>query len=484
MKVLDSLRTPTPDHRWAASHEIPERYRVDPAPPGLRGEFDDLIDARYPTLSTANVGEAFPGTLTPMSLIVGRGALRVSGAIQVEMLGMRDEAVVAAQRTLAIASVGQRLYTNVSVVHAMARAMPGTSPREVDEHILGIRNAVGDEVEEHHASILESVLATLAVPAAVVRMAGAGRRVAELRQRIQSLTHSPQELRALTDDALLTIVDALHETTVDAWAYSTTTNLAASAAQTLVRKLAPALDTSSMRGGTSGLASATLLGGVTRLADLARSHPSVAAVIDSEPPAELVDRLTAVDAEFAQQFWALIDESGHRGPGETELANLMYADNPAALLDAVRSALHAPSRPTSSPADLSALPRHAVGLLSAAVRRRERCKDVAVRSTHSLRSTLREIGRRQVDAGVFGEVGDIFYLTPDEVVAPGSACRSHRRPQGRARSPLGVGAAAALHAAMGSVDPRQRSRFHDAEWSWCLARGGPRSGPDPAGSRR
>ena len=410
-----SLSTPTPDRRWATSHTTPEPHRIDPAPAGLRGEFDDYLDTRYPTLSTANVGEAFPGTLTPMSLIVGRGALRVSGAIQVEMLGMRDEAAVAAQRTLAIASVAHRLYTNVSVVHAMARAMPGTSPREVDEHILGIRHDPADDAHDDPVPVLESVRSALTVPAAVVRMAGTGRRVNALGQRIRTLSHSPEELRMLDDHALLALVEELHGTTLDAWAYSTTTNLVASAAQTLVRKVAPELDAAAMRGGTGELASAALLTGVARLADIARARPALAAVLDAEPSTELVDRLMTLDSAFAQEFWAVIGESGHRGPGETELANLMYADNPAALLDAIRTTLHVPSRPVSSPVGISALPRRAITLLNAAVRRRERCKDVVVRSTHALRTALREIGRRQVEAGVFAQAGDIFYLTPVEL---------------------------------------------------------------------
>ena len=54
-------RTPAPDHRLARDHLPPKEHRVDPAPTGMRGEFDDYIDDRYPTLTTANVGEAFGG---------------------------------------------------------------------------------------------------------------------------------------------------------------------------------------------------------------------------------------------------------------------------------------------------------------------------------------------------------------------------------------------------------------------------------------
>lgn len=415
-KVPTPWRTPTPDHRWANDYPPPEDHRVDPAPAGMRGEFDDYVDDRYPTLTTANVGEAFGGTLTPMSLSVGRDALRLAGAIQVEVLGMRDPDVIAAQRTLSIASVGHRLYTNLSVVHAMARAMPGTSPREVDEHVLGILHVDGGGAA--HLALAESIRSALGMPAAVLRMAGVGRRVTQVEERIAELTPTSAELRDLDANAILTLVDSMRELTIDAWAYSTTTNLVASAAQALVRKVAPDLDLTAMRGGTAGLASASLLSGVHRLVELSRAQPDVERALRTETADDVVKRLDDIDPVFATTFRKVIADAGHRGPGETELANSMYGDKPAQLIGVVRMALDVEPRPVPNPVELSGVARRAVSALNAAVRRRERSKDVAMRATHALRSALREIGRRQVDARVFDEVGDVFYLTPEEIAVP------------------------------------------------------------------
>lgn len=414
-RVPTPWRTPAPDHRWARSHLPRKEYRIDPAPDGMRGEFDDYLDARYPTLTTANVGEAFGGALTPMSLLVGRDALRLAGAIQVEVLGMRDEEVVRAQRTLSIASVGHQLYTNLSVVHAMARAMPGTNAREVDEHVLGIPHVPDGTGGQE--SVLDWIRSALGMPAAALRMAGTGRRVDEISGRISLLPSSLTARRELDDNALVALVDSARELTIDAWAYSTTTNLVASAAQTLVRKVAPDLDLSAMRGGTAGLASASLLGGVRRLVELSRAQPRMEGALRSEAAEDLIERLDGVDPTFAEAFWRLIADAGHRGPGETELANSMYGDKPAKLLDVVRLALDVQPRELPDRARLSGIPRRAVAALNAAVRRRERSKDVAMRATHALRLALREVARRQVEAGVLAEVGDIFYLTPDEVAA-------------------------------------------------------------------
>ncbi|MEB3070283.1 NAD-dependent epimerase/dehydratase family protein [[Mycobacterium] vasticus] len=415
-KVPTPWRTPAPDHRWTRGHLPPADHRVDPAPPGMRGEFDDYVDDRYPTLTTANVGEAFGGTLTPMSLLVGRDALRLAGSIQVEVLGMRDPDVVDAQRTLNIASVGHRLYTNLSVVHAMAAAMPGTNAREVDEHILGIPHQ--PEEDARRGSVVSSLRSVLRVPNAALRMAGAGRRIAEIEDRVRSMSLSAGALRELDGNGLLTLIDSTRELTLDAWAYSTTTNLVASAAQALVRKVAPTLGLAAMRGGTEGLASASLLSGVRHLADLARAQPAMERLLRDEPAEDLVKRLDDIDPMFAAAFRKLIADAGHRGPGETELANLMYGDQPAQLIYVVRKTLDVPSRTTGLSSEMSGPARRAVALLNSAVRRRERSKDVAMRGTHLLRLALRELGRRHVDAGVFDEAGDVFYLVPEEIAAP------------------------------------------------------------------
>jgi phosphohistidine swiveling domain-containing protein len=293
---------------------------------------------------------------------------------------------------------------------------------------LGILHVQDAAVE--HGTVLESIRSALGVPAATLRMAGTGRRVTEISERIRTLTPSPAELRELETNALMTLIDSMRELTLDAWAYSTTTNLVASAAQALVRKVAADLDLSAMRGGTAGLASACLLGGVHRLADLARTQPQVGRALRSEAAEDLVKRLDDVDPMFAAAFWTLIAEAGHRGPGETELANPMYSDNPAQLIDVVRMALDVQDRTVPNLAQLSGVPRRAVAALNAALRRRERSKDVAMRATHALRLALREVGRRQVDAGVLDEVGDIFYLVPDEVFAP--ALYAERIPARRA----------------------------------------------------
>ncbi len=416
-KVPTPWRLPAPDHQWAVRNAPAGAHAVDPAPQGMGGEFDDMIDDRYPTLTTANVGEAFPGTLTPMSLWVNRDAMRVSGANQVDLLGMKDPDLVSAQRSLAIASVGHRLFTNVSVVHAMADAMPGTSPREVDEHILGIpHDASGPGARTSSRAALAQARG---LPGIALRIAGVDKRVVEVEKRISARLKDPAQLQVLDDNALLSHVDFCRELVIDAWTYSTTTNLVASASQSLVRKLDPGLGLAAMRGGTDGLASAALLEGVRNLAALVRRSPTLDQFLRDHPAREAVFELKSVDPQFAAAFDGLLSRIGHRGPGETELANRMYGEDPAKLLEVVLKALDAPPRAMETSDGL--VPRRvrpALKMLGKAVRRRERAKDAAMRATHALRLALREVGQRQVVAGVFECEDDVFYLTPEEIASP------------------------------------------------------------------
>jgi phosphohistidine swiveling domain-containing protein len=111
---------------------------------------------------------------------------------------------------------------------------------------------------------------------------------------------------------------------------------------------------------------------------------------------------------------------GHRGPGETELANRVYADDPALLLDAVAKSVE---RPDAVDAERQALPPRARWLVRrtvAASERRERARDAVVLLTHALRRTTRALGRQLVASGALADPSDVFHLRRHELAAPPS----------------------------------------------------------------
>ncbi|MGA9674457.1 MAG: hypothetical protein WBR28_04150, partial [Mycobacterium sp.] len=109
---------------------------------------------------------------------------------------------------------------------------------------------------------------------------------------------------------------------------------------------------------------------------------------------------------------AALAQIGHRGPGEAELANPTFGDDPATLLLAAAQVAEAgepPSEPEPAP---TLSQRFAAGAHDS----RELAYDTTIRFTHELRMTLRELGSRRVAADLIDFVDDVYYLTCDELV--------------------------------------------------------------------
>ncbi|HZU69515.1 MAG TPA: PEP/pyruvate-binding domain-containing protein [Ktedonobacteraceae bacterium] len=137
---------------------------------------------------------------------------------------------------------------------------------------------------------------------------------------------------------------------------------------------------------------------------------------------------------FRQAFAAFLNEFGHRGVYETELANPRWNEDPTYLLDAVRALLaqHSLEAPVAvaqqkrqaAQAEVAHLPlwlRPLVSWLAARARRaaaqREAGKSTMVALLEPLRKIVLEIGRRMVEAEVLDECADVFFLTWSDLVA-------------------------------------------------------------------
>lgn len=153
---------------------------------------------------------------------------------------------------------------------------------------------------------------------------------------------------------------------------------------------------------------------------------SLAALIRSDPQlCELaveadLDGIGVLSGSTAAAFSAAVARVGHRGPGEVELANLMFGDDPAMLLVAAGRAATAVPRPMPSSASATKLAER----MSASARAsRELAYDTTMRFTHELRMTLRELGSRLAAADAIDVAGEILYLTCDEVLTPPADAR-------------------------------------------------------------
>jgi hypothetical protein len=128
----------------------------------------------------------------------------------------------------------------------------------------------------------------------------------------------------------------------------------------------------------------------------------------------------AQSAAIGAAFGAAVRRIGHRGPGEVELANLMFGDDPAMLVAAAGRAATDLPQPTSLAASEATLSER---MAASARASREMAYDTTIRFTHELRMTLRELGSRYADAELIDVAGELFYLTCDEAVTIPSDAR-------------------------------------------------------------
>jgi phosphohistidine swiveling domain-containing protein len=292
----------------------------------------------------------------------------------------------------------------------MASAMPGQTPEDFDHQINGrpypdgyVRPRPTVRDVPHYAKF-----AVTAGP----RLAGIGRAVAAVERRADEVSYPA--VVDLSDQRLRARIDMLWGDCVEGWKVGLLcTFLVGVPAATLERRYGA----DALTGTVGDLASSRLLSGVRELAAYGRDRPAVAAILGACVDAESWTRLQDADPEFARRLRVLLDEAGHRGPGETELANAVYADAPWLLLRAIAGARGStPVRPAAQRRD-DLVGRQLTRVSWSMIARRERCRDAVMRMTHQLRLALREWGVRLAADGSLASPDDVFYLTHDELFA-------------------------------------------------------------------
>jgi nucleoside-diphosphate-sugar epimerase len=138
----------------------------------------------------------------------------------------------------------------------------------------------------------------------------------------------------------------------------------------------------------------------TALAELLRSDSELhglAAAAD-------LDTIRMSFPHFAGVLDDVLTQNGHCGPGSDELANPVFADEPAEMLAAAVLAARHPATPPP-PTDIALVAG-------------QRVWDTTARYLHQLRIAVRELGARLAAARTIAGAADVFYLTVDEALAP------------------------------------------------------------------
>jgi hypothetical protein len=182
--------------------------------------------------------------------------------------------------------------------------------------------------------------------------------------------------------------------------------------------VAATLQRAGVHAGVSGVGalieSGRVTGEIAALAEVLLADPRVWALARDGD----LDGIRRLSPSIAAAVDAAVARIAHRGPGEAELANQMFGDNPAMLLIAAAAA---PFR-LGSPPDRSAV-RLAQRMTANTGRSRELAYDTTMRFTHELRIALRELGSRRVTAELIDVADDVYYLTCDELLTMPSDAR-------------------------------------------------------------
>lgn len=377
------------------------------APEGVEGEFDDRIDPRFPIFSAANLAEALPGPLTPITLDVQLSGLRAANGALSHVLALGgvtgDE-----WGNRAIAVFGHRAYVGVSVNMVAAAQLPGWDQDAVARNALVGRPHVGDPLPFGEPALAGGALGYLAK--AVV----AGRSLALLRH-LKSDTGAysaaadaeqldATQLASLPDAGLEVRIRLLRDRIHQGWILTALWLIDTGVT-------AAALERSKEARGVPGV---DMIMESTRVA---AETDQLAAVLRADPPLCALaqegnlDSIRALSPATAAAVDAAVARLAHRGPGEAELASRTYADDPTLLLTAAGAAAVSAAASTEPPS--VTLARR---LTTNARESRELAHDTTLRFTHQLRMTLRELGSRRVVADLIDVVEDVYYLTCDELV--------------------------------------------------------------------
>lgn len=375
-----------------------------------RGEFDTDIDPRWPMYTAVNTTEAFPGPMTPLSLQLSLDGMRAMGARAVEVMSLDGELARAVSEEQT-GVFGHRVYANLSVLFAAGAVLPVASPAGWRGKLFGADpGAAAPELDKvgvwGKARRLPRLLVFVALSGWRTKRMDAD---ARLRQR------GADHYCGLSDQRLCERLRCLHDEVVDAWAAAALITLATVPVTGVLERMARR--NIEFSGDTKKLASAGLAVATQVLAAHVESDPSIAAVLREQPAEAALVLLRSRHPEFIARLDDTVTCWGHRGPGESELANPVFADDPARLLEVVGKLAGAGKHPTPAPA-MGPWVRVLAGVGAWFQRSRERGRDAAIRLTHQYRLAVRELGGRLVSQGIIVNGDDAFYLTLDELLAP------------------------------------------------------------------
>ncbi|AKN17055.1 NAD-dependent epimerase/dehydratase family protein [Mycobacterium haemophilum] len=390
--------------RLGASEELPSA-----APDGLEGEFDDRIDPRFPVFSASSLAEALPGPLTPITLDVQLSGLHLASRVMGQALALGG--VVGDEwGSRAIAVFGHRPYVGVSANIVAAAQLPGWDQQAVAQRALGEQPPVTELLPFGRPQLAGGPLGSVAKAVVAARSLALLRHLRTDTRAYRAAAAAEhldaEQLASLPDASVEVRIPLLRDRIHQGWILTALWLIDTGVT-------AATLEHAHADASVSGV------GVIMESSRIAAETAALARVLHDDAPLRALafdgklGSVRALSPTAAAAVDAAVARIGHRGPGEAELANRTFSDDPALLLFVAADAAVAAGAQTEPAAPVTVAHR----LATSARKSRELAHDTTIMFTHELRMTLRELGSRRVAADLIDVVEDVYYLTCDELVS-------------------------------------------------------------------
>lgn len=410
---------------------------------------DNEPSVRYPIYTRANAGEVYPDPVTPLS-----GSLAMLSAGDAGWkdafirLGTMDRDEFEVDRPNTIGSFGGYFYLNMSLTRIYGVRFPGLTPEMVDLQYFGEMSGIPPYESEARPTD-ESPRHTERLQAWLSSYIFAREDLPELRddqRQLARLIDGRPAFGDLSDQELVDRARSLTPLYRRLFCRHIGISAAAGVGTGTVAGVCAAIGdpgrTMTLVSGIGGVDSAAPSLALWEMGRRVAASPALMAAFD-QGVAGLVERLRQLDgADGAQELLEELDtfteRYGSRGPNEWELRSHTWGTKPELALSAIERMRFAPEGQSPftrlgqltdeagvAAAEVAATLEGdpaALGQLQAGVRAarlflagRERTKTNCILLVHEMRLSLREVGRRLVDAGHLANVGQIFMFTDDEL---------------------------------------------------------------------
>jgi phosphohistidine swiveling domain-containing protein len=402
------------------------------------------------TWTAANIQEALPGQVTPMTWSVTSRVLNYGFARPAQRAGAYTP-----PPDPYVALFYGRAHLNVSALRAGAEAVPFNSPEAIDEHYLGrARDPNARPVRPslrrlaRYLPVLPRIAWLLMRSESEVRAVealAAGRESEQARLDLDSMS-AAQIVAYLTES-----LEVGREVAAVHIGISGAASASFEALGQLTRSWLDDSDGSLQARLLSGLSEmesarpARALWDLSRLALRSSEVRAALAAEDAAAARALLERSeTPETQEFSAAYAAFVERFGHRSVLEGELSVPSWDEDPGAVFALLRTLIatgpegdpmraeerQRRQREEATAAALARLspPRRLLFrlALSAAQKRvadRERTKSLLIRGSFTSRKLLLALGRRLSEAGLIDAVEDVFYLTLAEAEALSAGAR-------------------------------------------------------------